>query len=525
LQEIGLLCRTTSVELEIFVHGALCYSISGLCLASSFLGGSSGNRGRCTQVCRRKFKTGGATGYFFSPDDLCALDFLPQIKACDAVRSLKIEGRMKGPDYVYSVVKAFRMALDDPENLPAAKELAACDFGRRKTAFFLGGLRNPGIIDASEQSGMGELIGKIISCGQNIIVVASSAAIALNDRIRVQPETGFEGEAASVLHAEKCGDRISIVLKKPVACSPGDRVYLTGRKVNEFRFSASGDTDAIVPAVFKPACQFVGRVIASYRSDSRHETATQRETLWIKIDDASWLDHLHATPCQRLILASGQKEMDSLLADPVHFKSWRSRLVPSLPPFISENELQSWRELIGRFKTAGVTTWFCSNIGHRLLFDKGFTLIADAPIACLNRASQKAVLSQGFSFFTYSYEDDYLNIKSSGSEKGLACLYAAVQLFISRIHPAVRQGGLLSDPHDNRFFTASAHGLHYLLSQKPLCLTHRRKKLSELGIRNFIIDLCFSKVDPGLLQTIIDCYRNGTRLPDSSVFNFKAGLK
>lgn len=131
----------------------------------------------------------------------------------------------------------------------------------------------------------------------------------------------------------------------------------------------------------------------------------------------------------------------------------------------------------------------------------------------------------GFSLFTRSIEDDYLNIKASAAPDGLVCLFAEVPLFISRIHPAVRTGVSLSDPHNGRFFTAEAHGLHYLIAQKPLCLTHRRKKLSELGIRNFLIDLSFRETDPAFLRTIIGCYTNGTRLPDSGVFNFKAGLK
>ena len=72
LEEIRSIQKQAAIELEVFVHGALCYSISGLCLASSFLGGSSGNRGRCTQVCRRKFSTEPGKGrYFFSPNDFC----------------------------------------------------------------------------------------------------------------------------------------------------------------------------------------------------------------------------------------------------------------------------------------------------------------------------------------------------------------------------------------------------------------------------------------------------------------------
>jgi putative protease len=525
LEEITQIRRKASVEVEIFVHGALCYGISGLCLASSFLGGSSGNRGRCTQVCRRKFKTAATAGYFFSPDDLCALDFLPQIKAA-GVHSLKIEGRMKGPDYVYPVVKAWRMALDNTDNLPAAKELAATGLGRPATAFFLGGAHNPGIIDAREQPGTGRLLGKVIAVQRDGIIVDADATVALfaNDRIRIQPQDGFEGESASVQQATPGESGLSIVLKKSVACSAGDTVYLTGRQDSGTAFERMRGVSGVVPAPFTSACPSAGSIVASYRSEIAAAKG-QRETLWIKIDDLSWLDHLHATPCQRLVLAVDRKDTESLLGDAIRFKTWRSRLVIAPPPFIAEREFPLWRALIDRLKKAGIATGMCSNIGHRRLFGDGWALFADAPFGCLNRASRKALHAMGFSLVTRSIEDDYLNIKASAAPDDIVCLFAAVPLFISRIHPAVRPGVPLTDPHDNRFFTAEVHGLHYLLAQKPLCLTHRRKKLSELGVRNFLVDLCFTRVDPDYLQKVIGCFRDGTRMPDTSAFNFKAGLK
>lgn len=111
-EEIGNIKRETALQLEVFIHGALCYSISGMCLASSFLGGASGNRGMCTQVCRRKFKQKSAEGYFFSPHDLCAIDYLFHLKQL-GVCSFKIEGRMKGPEYVDTVVRAYRASIDN----------------------------------------------------------------------------------------------------------------------------------------------------------------------------------------------------------------------------------------------------------------------------------------------------------------------------------------------------------------------------------------------------------------------------
>ncbi len=106
LKEIG---KSTGIEIEVFIHGAMCYSYSGMCLMSSFMGGRSGNRGRCAGCCRQSF--GEPPAYYLSMKDLCALSLLPELVSA-GVSSMKIEGRMKSPDYVYNVTKMYRKYLD-----------------------------------------------------------------------------------------------------------------------------------------------------------------------------------------------------------------------------------------------------------------------------------------------------------------------------------------------------------------------------------------------------------------------------
>ena len=111
LADIRKACET-GVEVEIFVHGALCTAVSGRCLMSSMSGGRSGNRGRCAQPCRQCFELDGREGPLLSQRDLCLLDDLPAL--CQAgVTSLKIEGRLKSPEYVAVVTRVYRKALDD----------------------------------------------------------------------------------------------------------------------------------------------------------------------------------------------------------------------------------------------------------------------------------------------------------------------------------------------------------------------------------------------------------------------------
>ena len=120
LAEIDAMSRATDRELEIFVHGALCYCYSGQCLFSSMIGGRSGNRGRCAQPCRKRYyyrenaerRDGSdAYGFLLSPKDQCLLPRLHELIAAGA-DSLKIEGRMKKPEYAAGVTAIYRRWLD-----------------------------------------------------------------------------------------------------------------------------------------------------------------------------------------------------------------------------------------------------------------------------------------------------------------------------------------------------------------------------------------------------------------------------
>ncbi len=113
LEEIKRIHEEVPIEIESFVHGALCYCYSGQCLLSSLIGGRSGNRGRCAQPCRLPYKGAGGEkdSYILSMKDLCTLDLLPEILEA-GVSSLKIEGRMKSPRYTAGVVRIYRKYVD-----------------------------------------------------------------------------------------------------------------------------------------------------------------------------------------------------------------------------------------------------------------------------------------------------------------------------------------------------------------------------------------------------------------------------
>ncbi|MHB1314055.1 MAG: peptidase U32 family protein [Christensenellales bacterium] len=138
LAEIEKIARATSLALEVFVHGALCMSVSGACYLSSIIGERSGNRGLCAQPCRLDFKAGNRE-YALSLKDLSVLEKIPELQGI-GVHSFKIEGRMKRPEYVAAAVTACRAVVDGKK--PELEQLRAVFSRSGFTQGYLEGKRN-----------------------------------------------------------------------------------------------------------------------------------------------------------------------------------------------------------------------------------------------------------------------------------------------------------------------------------------------------------------------------------------------
>lgn len=172
----------TNMELEIFVHGALCYSYSGQCLMSSFKGGRSGNRGTCAQPCRQKYRIDGIRkeDYYLSPCDLNLFDHLKEIAELN-ISCIKIEGRMRSKEYLAIVVSNYRKALN---KLKSGKQTTSEEI----SLVFNRGFSEGQFLNASKRSlragHIGLKIGRVIGSEKNQI------AISLDDTIRTIPERG-----------------------------------------------------------------------------------------------------------------------------------------------------------------------------------------------------------------------------------------------------------------------------------------------------------------------------------------------
>lgn len=206
LSDIDYICRNANIDIEAFVHGALCISYSGQCLFSSAIGGRSGNRGRCAQPCRMyynmletsdnvSYKNIGK-GFLISPRDLCGLDFIPDlIKA--GVKSFKLEGRMKTPEYVATVTRIYRkyidLALSDNEYVVDKNDLHDLMLAFNRGGFSkgcLGGDDNHDYVFEEKPSNQGLYIGNIskIDKKNGLISLKTNEPLDIGDTFLVQQE-------------------------------------------------------------------------------------------------------------------------------------------------------------------------------------------------------------------------------------------------------------------------------------------------------------------------------------------------
>jgi len=249
LSEIEHIKSNTSCEIEVFTHGALCISYSGQCLYSSLIGGRSGNRGKCAQGCRLPYTLIENDyeidkGYLLSPRDLCSLEILPEL-INTGITSLKIEGRMKTPEYVATVTRVYRKYIDKIyNNEPYVIEeqdkkdlLQVFNRGGFSTGH-LSNEPNKELIFKDKPNNMGIYIGNVYNYNANKghIKLTLQEEISIGDTISFEREDSkytiselMEVESDKNLTFAKPGEKVTIGRMKG-NIKPGDKIYKLSSK-------------------------------------------------------------------------------------------------------------------------------------------------------------------------------------------------------------------------------------------------------------------------------------------------------
>jgi putative protease len=567
LEELRSIRKETNMELEIFVHGALCVSASGLCLFSSYLGGKSANRGMCTQACRRLYHQGGKDetaplkdGYFFSPADLQLLEFLPDIAGA-GINALKIEGRMKSADYVGAVVSAYRLVLDamsggnDEEirrGISEGQRILQGDFARRKTSFLFNTAKTDHAVNwlnPSQDGGTGLSLGviqKTQSRGDDRrgLVSCPGMVPAVGDSIRLHRADDSERVSHKLQYAAPAeGDSStgSFWLSIPSGFGKGDRVYLIQTRAMSKRHKpviasndkkggrGPGHEKAPVPAITpKSAIKQKGKAVFP-------------DGLYVAVSHINDLYVVQSSRPTKVILSLNRKTINHLLKEEnrhlpgkvLPFKP--AEIILALDPFFPQAEAGEFVEIIHTLIDMGYRQFVVNNLGHFSLFRDVRTdvqLIAGPWLYTFNTWALSYIVSLGVDGVIPPLENNRQNLERTiGTDSRQLRSIIFIPVFawppLFRIRAdlgRVYDFKTFSDKRDENFSLICESDGSRIFPEKPFSITDKIHFLKEAGFRHFVIDLSGPLLKKGDYKDLMRAVDNGAPLPRISRFNWKNGF-
>ncbi len=511
-QELEIIMQKTQSEIEIFVHGALCYSFSGLCLFSSYLGGKGANRGQCTQPCRRVFKDNGKDHAIFSLKDNQQIKLVPDF-AKMKVASLKIEGRMKSAAYVYRVAQAYRMAIDNHQKLTEAEEMLKWDFGREKTAYFMGGKVKGAI---SDNTNNGIFLGLVKKLTEDGFMVDASMELVKGQQLRVVNKVG-ESVSVKVKEVEKSGAGYHVFTTKSIR--KGDDVYLIGLPSKNF----SNKFEELKHQNIKPVSGAYKRKI---RQDIQiRNQQSSRNEFFVRIDNVDWLRKLRVDDFKGIFLDVSKKDWRKIPFDSPFFKKNSFRFYVELPGFIPETHLDELKQDIKWITRKGIKNFVISHLSQLDILPKGCKVITNERVYVYNDAAIRGIKSFGVQHVTYPVENDFENLQKGSSRDGIIPVYANPELFFARMPVEVyHPENEFMDNTDKEFKRFIRNGMTSVYSKTPVALMQYAKALNKEGFFRFMFDLRTETPSKHLPVKLFKKFKASEQLQPSTTFNFKRGL-
>jgi putative protease len=567
LPEIREIKSRTSCELEVFVHGALCVSESGLCLFSSYLGGKSANRGMCAQACRRLYSAevsgGSRQGYFFSPHDLQLIDRIPDLVQA-GVTSFKIEGRMKSAEYVGTVVSAYRYMLDHWEEdrkgaAETAKRILANDFARAKTRYWYDSPKAENVLNPDQAGGTGIFLGKIDRVkteedGRYAILKGGSYDPDAGDSLRFHSKDDSGRESHKLKEVRADGDARWIDI--PAGFGVGDSVYLLQTKnmtkryphviPNDLAAYRSQPSDDRLPALkiefsqtsAKPGSDKGGGKKENVSAAQRGALADFPEGVYVQV---STIEDLFAILMDRPVRAIlelnkntipaliGSQGVDGHPASPV-LPFAKRELILSIDPFLPQAIEDGLSTTLDTLIENGFSQFILNNPGHiGMLRNRGLKLIAGPYLYAFNRWSVDWIAKQGISSLIPPLEDSRENLEATFDpacrSQVLITVFAYPALFRMRFHlPEDYSFTFFSDRQGGTFKTLSTEDGSFVMPETPFSIADKADTMRKNGFSRFIVDLSRTRVVRQDYRAIMDSYRKGVALPDISRFNWKDGF-
>jgi len=532
LEEIRSVRQNTSMELEVFVHGALCVSASGVCLFSSSLGGKSANRGACTQACRRLYESETKKGFFFSPDDLQLIDYVPDLIET-GIDSFKIEGRMKSAEYVGTVVAAYRHLIDncgeDRERaLAKAKAMLQADFARRKTTFFIDG-GNPDYIHPDQAGGTGIHLGKIKDVKaldeERWAVMNSFDGLAEGDSVRIH-RSDDSGRVTAKIRGVKSLTN-GMLLKMDGDWRQNDDVYLIQTASMARRYKS------LMPHSLDRYRAFPSRdqaPLPEFALPTKKETETLKDGFYALVGKVADLHAVLAAEPQKAMIVFDKLNSEALRKNEGTIPYKRDRLVLWLDPYFAESDA-SWLEPeLEYWLSRGIRYIVVNNLGHiGFLRGKNVEIIAGPWLYAFNLWAAGFLFDQGVHYLIPPLEISKQNLMRIAEAIPASALFPVVfsypQLFRIRGDLTAKYDSThFMDREGTSYTLVGRRDYNVLVPDRPFSIIDRTPFLRKEHFNKFILDLSNANSSRGMFRDVAKAAAEAKVLPDASRFNWKDGF-
>lgn len=566
LKEIAEIHFNTNCELEVFVHGALCISESGLCMFSSYLGGKSANRGMCTQACRRyyeaDFQGRKRAGYFFSPYDLQLIDVIPDlIKA--GVSSFKIEGRMKSAEYVAQVVKAYRYVIDHAEDenieevLAEGKKMLLHDFSREKTYYHIFSSSLEEVLQPDQAGGTGISLGKILEVvvdstsdsPNSFIHFSSKHSLNVGDSIRIHERNDKKRESFKIIEVKnrkekqfvkiagvaKIGDFVYLIQERCSKHYP----YLLPNNLDRYRLKPRGEK--LPPLVLDS--ENYSREKSKQNSYKRQKKDFFPKGLYVQVSSFNNINVLISGALRptKLIVNLNEETKKSIedyeLQKGINPFSKKDTII-SLDPFLKEDALKETENTLGFLVESGYFSFVLNNLAHLKILKEiaenlkniYLNLIAGPYLYTFNRYVIKYLEEMGITKIISPIENSYSNLEACYKNRGtrqnvLLSIFAYPALFrISSPLPHSYDFFYIRDKEKMTFKAFSTPSQSFVLPEKPFSITHRVGHLRKNGFEHFLLDFSHTAINVKEYKFILNAFNKEEYIQDTSYFNWKEGF-
>lgn len=584
LEEIKALKASTNAQLEIFVHGALCVSESGLCLFSSYLGGKSANRGMCTQACRRFYtaeENGGTSqGYYFSPCDLSLIDKVPDLMQA-GIESFKIEGRMKSAEYVGAVTAAYRYVMDHWEAdkkgaIAEGKRILSTDFARSKTDYWYGykdlkeGVENAGskILNPQQPGGTGIYLGKISELRDasieerknslQYVKVNANNSEKNDDENKIQMAyisgSSYDPDPGDSirLHRHNDSGRVSHKVRTvtsdekgrrwidiPLGFSRGDEIYLLQTKAMSKRYKRILPSDL---SQFRKQPGGERLPVIDLTPVEKNELDWFPNGLYIQVSTTKDLFLVQAQrPVRAILELNHETEYDLLVKNtpkkPVIPFS-KKMMIISLDPYVPEAKLQDLAKTLQALVDQSFLTYIVNNLAHISIFKaiqaknpkNKINLIGGPYLYTFNRWAVSFLENQNIVALESPLENSYRNLEQtfvSSMEKSrvLLTIFAYPALFRMRFKlPSDYDFTYFYDKEEKVFKVNSTEDGSFVMPDDPFSIVDKIQTLQQNGYTHLLIDYSKTAVRKSDMKDLMDAMHKHEVIPGSSRFNWKDGF-